>query len=295
MHFQQVGGAGNAQRRAGCDDDEVAALQHVFFHGAVHRMLKQFIHIGFFFRQQGRNAPGQVHLPPGGLIGGAADNGAGRAVFGDHAGRRPGFGHGNDGFGAHIVRGGYSGVGDGVGYIRRIPHLPHSETANIIDVVLRTAGDPVHRFERFDGMRAGGGFTGQHDGAGAIVNGVGHVGCFRPGGTGILHHGLQHLGGGDYLQARVVGLVNQHLLQAGDLLQGNFHPHVAARDHDAVGYFDNTVYIGNALGVFYFGNNTYFVVVVPLQLLPDLYHVIGPPGKGGGDKIRIDITGKRNV
>ena len=57
--------------------------------------------------------------------------------------------------------------------------------------------DAGHHGDGFDGILADGRFAGEHDGVGAVVDGVGHVGDFGAGGARILDHRLEHLGGGD--------------------------------------------------------------------------------------------------
>src|ERR1700693_4206256 len=65
------------------------------------------------------------------------------------------------------------------------------------DAGLGLADDAVHHGHALDGILSAGGFGGEHDGVGAVKNGVGHVGGFGAGGAGIFRHGFEHLGGGD--------------------------------------------------------------------------------------------------
>ena len=57
--------------------------------------------------------------------------------------------------------------------------------------------DAGHHGDRFNRVLAHGRFAGEHDGVGAVVNGVGHVGDLGARGARVLDHRLEHLRGGD--------------------------------------------------------------------------------------------------
>ena len=172
---------------------------------------------------------------------GAGDDGAGGAVFGDHLSCFSGFGDGDDVLGAQIHGGGDGGVGDGIGDIGTQFTAALAETGLIVDVGFGALSDGRHNLDGFFGVIAGSGLAGEHDGRGAIVDGVCHVGGFRTGGTGVMDHGFQHLGGGDDLLAVFVGFFDEAFLEDGNVLKGNFHAHVAPGDHNAVGDPDDLV------------------------------------------------------
>ena len=65
------------------------------------------------------------------------------------------------------------------------------------DLVFGFDDDLGHHGDGFDGVLAGGGLAGEHDGVGAVVDGVGDVGGFGAGGARVFDHRLEHLGGGD--------------------------------------------------------------------------------------------------
>ena len=56
------------------------------------------------------------------------------------------------------------------------------------------------------------GLSRQHHTVRSVQDGVGNVGGFGTGGTGIYDHGFQHLGGGDDVFAHGVTLADHHLL-----------------------------------------------------------------------------------
>ena len=58
-------------------------------------------------------------------------------------------------------------------------------------------------------------------------------------GTGAVDHALEHLGRDDHRLAGIAGLAHQALLDRRQRLDGQFDTKVAARDHDAVGSFED--------------------------------------------------------
>ena len=89
--------------------------------------------------------------------------------------------------------------------------------------------------------------------------------------------------------------MDQLFLDDRDFLQGNFHPHIAAGDHDAVRHLDDVVNILHPFRIFNFGDDADGVVVVFLQFLPDLEHVVRPAGKGSGDEFRFHLAGETDI
>jgi hypothetical protein len=92
-------------------------------------------------------------------------------------------------------------------------------------------------------MGADGGLGREHQGAGAVKDGVGHVGDLGPGGYGRGHHRLEHLGGGDHRAPEGDAGADNALLVVGDVLQGATDTEIAPRHHDAVGRGDHGLYV----------------------------------------------------
>ena len=80
---------------------------------------------------------------------------------------------------------------------------------------------------------------GEHEGAGAVEHGVGHVADLGPGGRRRAQHRLEHLGGGDDRPAVGDAGGDDPLLVVGDVLQGAADAEVAPGHHDAVGDGDH--------------------------------------------------------
>src|SRR5712672_1613131 len=107
------------------------------------------------------------------------------------------------------------------------------------DLVLGFGDDLGHHGYGFDGVLACGGFGGEHDGVGAVVDGVGYVGGFGAGGARVVDHGFEHLGRGDDGFAVLGCAANDVLLQGGDFCGRNFVADFAAGDHDGGGDLEN--------------------------------------------------------
>ena len=192
--------------------------------------------------------------------------------------------------------GGAGGVGDGVGHVEgHVGVVPGVEALDVVDALLGLFGDAHHGLQGLYRVLARGGLAGEHDAAGAVVNGVGHVGGLGPGGTGVLHHGVQHLGGGDHLLARQIRLLDQFLLQHGHVLQGDLHAHVAPGHHDAVHHPEDLVDVLHALHVLNLGDDVHGVAVVLFQNVADLQDVLGGAGKGGGDVVEAVFDAEDDV
>ena len=217
MHLHQIRGAGNAQRHARRQHDQLTIVNQVSGNSAVHRVLKQIVGVAFLADHQRHHTPAQRQLPPDRSGGRAADNHAAGTILRDHTRRGAGLGHSNNGAGPQIMGRGHGGVADGAGDVRLGAVFALAEAALIVNAGLGPQSDPRHGLHGFQRIHTRGGLAGEHNGAGAVVDSVGHVGGFRTSGAGVLHHGIQHLGRGNGRLARRVALLDEHLLQHGHL------------------------------------------------------------------------------
>ena len=111
----------------------------------------------------------------------------------------------------------------------------------------------------------------------------------------MLHHALQHLGGGDDGLARVVAAPDDVLLDDGDFSEVYLNAHVAAGHHDAVGYREYLFNVVYALAVFYLGNNLDKVALALVQHAAYLQHVGGAAHERGGDEIEPLLYAEADV
>ena len=158
---------------------------------------------------------------------------------------------GEDGVCADLLRRSAGRVGCGGRYRKPRPpagHLGHA--FNMVDIALCLPGNGVHGFHRLHRILARRRLAGEHNGGGAIVNGVGHIGDLRAGGAGIFNHGIQHLGRRDDRLSAGHALGDHILLNNGDLGEVDLHAHIAAGHHDAVRRVQNLRQIADALLIF---------------------------------------------
>ena len=296
MDLHHVGGAGNAQGHSGCDNHNVAALHHAGLLGRVHRVVKQGVRVALFRDEQGRHAPGKVQLAADVFLCGTAHNGIERPELGELPGCHPGLGDGNNGLRPQIVGRGAGGVGNGVGHVKRyVAVVPRIKPVDVIDAGLRAPGNVNHGLQRFHRVQARGGLAGEHNAAGAIIDGVGHVRGLGPGGPGVLHHGIQHLGGGDHLLAGQVGFFNQLLLQHRHILEGDLHPHVAPGHHNAIGNPQDFINVFHALHILNLSDDVDGVAFILFQYAADFQNILCCTGKGGGDEVEPVFNAENNV
>ena len=125
---------------------------------------------------------------------------------------------------------------------------------------------------------------GEHDGVGAVVDGVGDVGGFGAGGARVVDHGFEHLGGGDDGLAILGGAADDVLLDGGDFFGRDFDAEIAARDHDAVGDFEDAVEMLDGLGLFELGDDP-GVGLEGGEAVLDVANVVGGADEGDGDGV----------
>lgn len=152
------------------------------------------------------------------------------------------------------------------------------------DVFLGGFDDAGHGADGFDGVFADAGFAGEHDGVGAVDDGVGDVGGFCAGGAGVVDHRVEHLGGDDDGFGVALGEFDGALLDDGDLFEGHFDAEVAAGDHDAVEGGDDVVDVVDGLGLFDLGDDgeasAFFV-----HDAVDVFDVAAAADEGEGDDV----------
>ena len=233
-------------------------------------------------------------MPPGALVGGDAQDRGGGAEAGDHAHGLAGDGADRDGFRVQIDGHAADGVGDRVHGVLD-GELRLAEAALVVDVALGLLGDAGHGLQRQLRILARGGLAGEHDGAAAVVDGVGHVGGLGAGGAGLVNHGFQHLGGGDHALAQHAALGDQLLLNGWQLLEGNLHAHVAATDHDAGAGLTDFVDVLDAGAVFDLGDQLDAVRARLVQDGLDVQQILLAGDEGAGDEVHAVLDAEENV
>ena len=295
LYLHQVGGAAHSQGNACRDNHQVPVIHQAAVPGPLDHMGEQLVGRGHFIHHQRGDAPAQIGLTVHGGVGCTADNGTLRAVFGDHAGGVAGFGYGDDRPGPQVMGRCNRCVGDGGGHIGVGVGGAVVKQLLIIDICLGTLGNTGHGANRLHRIITGGRFSGEHDGARSVINCIGDVRGFRTGGTGIVDHGIEHLGSGDDLFAGTAGFVDQFFLDNRDFLQWDFHAQIAAGHHDAVGGLQNGVDVLHTLSVLNLSDDPDVLAAQFFQKSAHFLNIIGRTGKGSGHIIKALLHAESQV
>ena len=174
-----------------------------------------------------------------GILGGEDEDGDGQTDVGDQSSRASADGEDDDRADLGVlIDGGGDGAGDGSGGVGfefdRVGDGGASGVAGF-----GAANDVVHHRDDFNRVTADGGLGGEHEGVGAVPDGVGDVGGFGAGRSLALDHGFEHLGGDDDGQEGASGGFDDAPLEDGNLGRPGFDAEVAAGDHDAIGDGDD--------------------------------------------------------
>ena len=85
------------------------------------------------------------------------------------------------------------------------------------------------------------------------------------------------------------------LLNGGELLKGNFHPHISSRHHNAVADVDDLLDIIDAEAIFDLGDQVDMLAAVLGKEAANGGHVLGHRNEGAGDKVHVVLNAEENV
>ena len=281
LNSDHVCGSGHAHRHAGGDYHQIALVDHTRLGRRLNSKVHQLVSAAGVGHHNRLHAPVQSHLPPDLLIQQAGDDGG----AGMEAAHQPGGGSpladGENGVRSDLLRRGAGGVGGSRRHGKSVPsagHLGHA--LDMVDVALRPPGDGVHGLHGFHRISACCRLAGEHDGRGAVIDGVGHIGDLRTGGPGIFHHGIQHLCSCDDRLAAGHTPGDHILLDQGDLRKVDLHTHIAASHHDAVRRVQDLRKIADALLIFDLGDDPHPRTGL-VQYVPQFPYICGGTDKAG--------------
>ena len=162
------------------------------------------------------HAPVHDHLLDGPLVTRERADGHVGTEVRDQACRTAGGGGDGDALGAdggsHVDSGKAHDVVDGA---RGRSALGHHERSVCRQVLLGLVGDAGLHLHGLDRVHAGRGLAGEHDGVGAVVDGVGNVGNLGARRARVVLHGVEHLCSGDNGLVGLVALADDLLLDVG--------------------------------------------------------------------------------
>ena len=137
-------------------------------------------------------------------------------------------------------------------------------------------------------------FTGEHDTVRPVQDGICYVARLSPGRPGLLHHGLEHLGGADDGLSSTVALGDHRLLRDEHLLCWDLNPHIPTGHHQSLTASNDLGEVLDALLVFNLGNHP---DVLPLlaQHIADLLDTVGIPDEGGKDHVNALLHPEQQI
>mmetsp|Transcript_34095 Transcript_34095/g.61975 ORF Transcript_34095/g.61975 Transcript_34095/m.61975 type:complete len:424 (-) Transcript_34095:227-1498(-) len=230
-----------------------------------------------------------AHLPSGLLQSCVHDDGHRGAVLGyipgSVTGVRQDHNHPGTHVQAHIDGGACNGLEVRQGAVVVQGRVAHGLVqAGVVNCVLCLAADLVHNLHGLQGEVATSSLARKHDTVSAINDSIGNIRAFSAGGTGILDHGLKHLGGSNHRLAHNVALPDHHLLSSKYLLWGDSHTQITTRNHDAICLFKDLIEVFKALVVLNLADDL-DVSASLAKNLADLAYIVGSPHKGSCDEV----------
>lgn len=215
------------------------------------------------------------------IVPGDHDNGAHRAVLGDKTSGLAGGGENEDGSGVKVEGGADRGHGarfdNGDGALGQAAKL--LEVADVGDGVLGLEDGLAHLTDSLVGVSTLGRLTRKHDAISTIGNSVADIADLCSGGSGVLDHGLKHLGSADDGLASNVAHGNDLLLGSKHLGGGNLDTQVATSNHNTVGLGENLSEVVETLPVLDLGNDLN-VLALLAEDLTDVLDVLTATDEG---------------
>ena len=169
------------------------------------------------------------------------------------------------------------------------------EALGIVDVRLGILGDAGHGAQRLDGVLARGRLAGEHDGARAVIDGVGDVSDLGAGGADVVRHALEHLGRGDDALAEQAALADELLLDARQLLIRHLDAHVAAGDHDAGALGEDVLDVIDAGLIFDLGDDGDVPAAVRAQEAVEIDQILPARHEGCGHEVHVVFDAEEQV
>ena len=151
-----------------------------------------------------------------------------------------------------------------------------------------------HGLESIHGVSTGSSLAGEHDGRGAVVDGICHVGDLGTGGAGVHDHAVQHLGSGDDGLAKGEGALDDVLLDAGQLGKVDLNAQIAAGHHDSIGCSQNAVDVVHALTVLDLGDDADIGIIL-VEQVADVVHILRGAHEGSSDEVKALLCAKDDI
>ena len=141
----------------------------------------------------------------------------------------------------------------------------------------------------------GSGLAREHNGVGAVVDGVSNVGNLGARRARVLLHGVEHLRSGDDGLVGRVALSDDLFLDVGNELGLDLDAQVATGDHDAVGSLENLVEVLDAQGALDLREDRHVLATVLAAKLADAADGLAVTDEGSGDVVDVLGQAKEDV
>ena len=159
--------------------------------------------------------------------------------------------------------------------------------------VFRHTGNLGHGLYGLDWVFTISGLAAEHNGVGAVVDGVCDIGDLGAGRARVLDHRVEHLRGHDDGLLRLDALADEHALDERDALNGHLDAEVSTSHHDAIYAVKNLVYVVDALLVLNLGNDLDRAVVSVEDVL-NLLDVFCAAHEGVGNEVELVLNGPKD-
>ena len=293
MDLDHVGGAGHAHRHACGHNGQLTVVQVAVLLGQRGGHLDQLIGAVCQRHHQRGDAPAQGQLTLHLLLHHAGDDGLLRAVLAQQTGGVAGLGHGDDGGGVHVLGGQAGSVCSCIAHADLAGVLGEGNKAGVV-LLLGALSNGRHGLESIHGVSTGSSLAGKHDGRGAVVDGICHVGDLGTGGAGVHDHAVQHLGSGDDGLAKGEGALDDILLNAGQLGKVNLNAQIAAGHHDSIGCSQNAVDVVHALTVLDLGDDADIGIIL-VEQVADIVHILRGAHEGSSDEVKALLCAEDDI
>lgn len=152
----------------------------------------------------------------------------------------------------------------------------------------------VHHLDGLNGVGSLGRLTRQHDTVSTIKDGVTDIRDLGSGGSGVVGHGIEHLGGTDDGLSGQVTLGDQLLLGNENLGGGDLDTQVSSGNHDTVGLLQNLVKVVDTLLVLNLGDDLDALALLA-EHVSDGLDVVGGSDERGKDHVDTVLNTKLEI
>ena len=170
--------------------------------------------------------------------------------------------------------------------------IEEAHTLLVAFIVFDLHRDPVHHRDRFLGPCTRRAFGREHHRVGSVIDRVGDVGDFGAGRRGAFDHAFEHLRRDDHRLACAARHADDLLLQRRHFVGLKLDAQIAARDHDAIGQFDDRIEPVDRLGLLDLGADR---SAVGADQLTRLGNVLGTLHEAQGDPVRPVFGGEGEI